>query len=184
VDGLCRAAFPGGYTISFMIADVATGKAKEFWHNQPNDRTFNGINSFQWADGPSFHGAAPQRRVGPLLSVSIDSPQPEPVLLTTTDGLINDSVAGSHVRDDRVLEGRQDLHYCTNAKDIGKRHIWAVPTQAERRFSSTDDGASRCRRPRSRLESRWLCCTSTPRSPHRSASCPRPAAARRSSSPR
>ena len=38
VDGLCRAAFAGGYTLSFMVADVATGKAQEFWHNQPNDR--------------------------------------------------------------------------------------------------------------------------------------------------
>ena len=29
-DGLCRAAFAGGYTISFMVADVATGEAREY----------------------------------------------------------------------------------------------------------------------------------------------------------
>ena len=110
VDGLCRAAFPGGYTISFMIADVATGKAKEFWHNQPNDRTFNGINSFQWADDHVvFTAQRPNDEWDRYFSVSIDSPQPEPVLLTTTDGLINDSVADRTFVDDRVLEGRQDV---------------------------------------------------------------------------
>ena len=67
-DGLYRAAFPGGYTLSFMVADVATGKAQEFWHNQPNDRMFGNINSITWAgDNVVFGGAGAERRVGSLL---------------------------------------------------------------------------------------------------------------------
>jgi len=105
VDGLCRAAFPGGYTISFMIADVASGKAKEFWHNQPNDRTFNGINSFQWADDHVvFTAQRPDDEWDRYFSVSIDSPHPH------DDGWFDQRQRrGSHVRDDGVLERRQDF---------------------------------------------------------------------------
>ncbi len=142
VDGLCRAAFPGGYTISFMIADVATGKAKEFWHNQPNDRTFNGINSFQWADDHVvFTAQRPNDEWDRYFSVSIDSPQPEPVLLTTTDGLINDSVADRTFVTTAFSKDGKTFYYCTNAKDIEKRHIWAVPTSGGTPVQiSTDDG--------------------------------------------
>src|SRR5262245_32202186 len=77
VDGLCRASFAAGYTIAFMVGDVATGKAKEFWHNQPNDRTFNGINSFQWADDHVvFTAQRPNDEWDRYFSVSIDNPQP------------------------------------------------------------------------------------------------------------
>ena len=41
IPGLTRATFKGGYTYSFWKADVATGEAKEIWHNQPGDPTFN-----------------------------------------------------------------------------------------------------------------------------------------------
>ena len=142
VDGLCRAAFPGGYTISFMVADVATGKAKEFWHNQPNDRTFNGINSFQWADEHVvFTAQRPNDEWDRYFSVSIDSPQPEPVLLTTTDGLINDSVADRTFVTTAFSKDGKTFYYCTNAKDIEKRHIWAVPTSGGTPVQiSTDDG--------------------------------------------
>ena len=37
IPGLTRATFKGGYTYSFWKADVATGEAKEVWHNQPGD---------------------------------------------------------------------------------------------------------------------------------------------------
>ena len=60
IDGLCRAAFPGGYTLEFMVADIATGKAQQFWHNQPNDRVFNAINSIAWA-GDTSCSARPSR---------------------------------------------------------------------------------------------------------------------------
>jgi dipeptidyl aminopeptidase/acylaminoacyl peptidase len=125
-----------------MIANVATGKAKEFWHNQANDRTFNGINSFQWADDHVvFTAQRPDDEWDRYFSVSIDSPQPEPVLLTTTDGLINDSVADRTFVTTAFSKDGKTFYYCTNAKDIEKRHIWAVPTSGGTPVQiSTDDG--------------------------------------------
>jgi dipeptidyl-peptidase-4 len=142
IDGLHNAAFPGGYTSSFMIADVATGKAQEFWHNQPNDRTFNNVNAITWAgDNVVFSANVPADEWDRYFSVSISNPQPQPVLLTTTDGLINDGVADRTFVTTAVSRDGKTFYYCTNAKDIEKRHIWAVPTSGGTpRQISTDDG--------------------------------------------
>ena len=43
------------------------------------------------------------------------------MLLTTTDGLIEDQTSVALSADSRTL------YYCTNAKDTERRHIWAVP---------------------------------------------------------
>jgi dipeptidyl-peptidase-4 len=141
-DGLYRAAFPGGHTISFMVADVATGTAHEFWHNQANDRTFPNVNSIAWAsDRVVFAGTPPNDEWDRFYSVSIDSPQSAPTLLTTTDGLINDSVADRTFVTTALSADGRTFYYCTNAKDIEKRHIWAVPTGGGTpRQISSDDG--------------------------------------------
>jgi dipeptidyl aminopeptidase/acylaminoacyl peptidase len=55
-------------------------------------------------------------------SISISNPQAKPVLLTTTDGLIEDATSVSFSRDGKTM------YYTTNAQDIERRHIWAVPT--------------------------------------------------------
>jgi dipeptidyl-peptidase 4 len=128
IDGLCRAAFSGGYTLQFMVADVATGKARMFWHNQPSDRVFNAINSIAWAgDRVVFTASPPNDEWDRYYSVGIDAPQTEPTLLTTTDGLINDGVADRTFTTTAVSRDGKTLFYATNAKDIEKRHIWAVP---------------------------------------------------------
>jgi dipeptidyl-peptidase-4 len=44
-----------------------------------------------------------------------------PVLLTTTDGLIENQTSIALSVDEKTF------YYCTNAKDIERRHIWAVP---------------------------------------------------------
>jgi dipeptidyl-peptidase-4 len=142
IDGLHRTAFPGGYTVSFMVADVATGKAHEFWHNKPNDRVFAAVNSIQWAgDRVVFAGQVPNDEWDRFYSVSVTNPQTEPTLLTTTDGLINDSVADRTFVTTAFSRDGSTFYYCTNAKDIEKRHIWAVPTSGGTpRQVSTDDG--------------------------------------------
>ncbi|MEP6732328.1 MAG: prolyl oligopeptidase family serine peptidase [bacterium] len=141
-DGLCRAAFAGGYTVSFMVADVATHSAREFWHNEPLDRTFASVNSITWAgDNIVFGAQVPKDEWDRYYSVNIASPQTKPVLLTTTDGLINDGVADrTFVTTAFSRDGRM-MYYATNATDIEKRHIWAVPTAggAPKKIS-TDDG--------------------------------------------
>ena len=45
----------------------------------------------------------------------------KPVLLTTTDGMIENPTDVSFSADGKTM------FYCTNAKDIDRRHIWSVP---------------------------------------------------------
>ena len=145
VPGLQRATFKGGYTLSIMKADVDTGEAREVWHNQSNDRIANNLTNPRLAGdyvvfplmvgggrgGRGARGAAaaepdaaPQ---GPVdewdryYSLNIASPDSRPMLLTTTDGLIEDQTSVAISSDGKTF------YYCTNAGDIERRHIWAVP---------------------------------------------------------
>jgi dipeptidyl aminopeptidase/acylaminoacyl peptidase len=144
IPGLMRATFRGGYTLSVMKANVATGQAEEVWHNQPNDRTFATITSPRLAGdflvfpqnvggGRGGRGrGAPQPEqeqppAGPIdeweryYSLNIAVPNSKPVLLTTTDGLIEDQTSVA------ISADRKTFYYSTNAGDIDRRHIWAVP---------------------------------------------------------
>ena len=73
--------------------------------------------------------------------MSVTNPEAEPVLLTPTDGLINDSVDGRTFVTTSVSPDGKTFYYCTNAQDIEKRHIWAVPLSGGTPHQlSTDDG--------------------------------------------
>jgi len=54
-------------------------------------------------------------------SVNIMDAAARPVLLTTTDGLIENQTSIAFSADEKTF------FYCTNAKDVERRHIWAVP---------------------------------------------------------
>ena len=132
--GLCRATFAGGYTISLMIADVTAtprapvpnvgtiGTARELWHNAPNDTTFAAFNRILWAGDHILIPVSPMNdEWDRYYSVSVTNPEPKPVLLTTTNGLIEGPTSA-------VVSGDgKTLYYTTNAEDIERRHIWAVP---------------------------------------------------------
>jgi dipeptidyl-peptidase-4 len=133
--GLVGATFSGGYTLSLMVADVADGTAKEMWHNKAGDREFAGMNGIQWEGGNIVFPMLPPRdEYERYFSISLANPAPDPVMLTTTDGLIEDRTSVSFSPDGGTL------YYCTNAQDIERRHIWAVPTSggAPRRISQGD----------------------------------------------
>jgi dipeptidyl aminopeptidase/acylaminoacyl peptidase len=117
-DGLHRAAFRGGYTLSLMVADVATGKAEEVWHNQPNDRTFPNINAILFAGDNLIFQQEPEEWIR-WYSVSANGGTTTPIQLTPGDGAV-ESLALSH-------DGKT-LYYATNAGDIDRRHIWTVAT--------------------------------------------------------
>ena len=130
--GLCRATFRGGYTLSIMIADIgkgavdhvteSTATAREIWHNQPDDRVFNNINRMFWGDGHLVFPLSPSTdEWDRYWSVKLDGSTTEPILLTTTDGLIEDATSAMLSPDGKTL------YYCTNAQDIERRDIWAVP---------------------------------------------------------
>ncbi len=154
--GLMRATFKGGYTLAFYKADVTTGDAEETWHNQPNDviaanianaRLAGDMVLFQYAVGgrggrgggrgarggngaapaaaenqaPPATPAAPVDEWDRYYALNVMDASARPVLLTTTDGLIEDRTSIALSGDSKTF------YYCTNAKDIERRHIWAVP---------------------------------------------------------
>jgi dipeptidyl aminopeptidase/acylaminoacyl peptidase len=125
VPGLTRATFKGGYTLSIWAADPATGDAKEVWHILPDERVFTGISNIQWAAGNlifpmnNLQGDEWERYFSISLSGSSTA---KPVLLTTTDGIIEDASSVALSKDGKTL------YYCTNAGDIERRHIWSVST--------------------------------------------------------
>jgi dipeptidyl-peptidase 4 len=136
IPGLCRATFRGGYLLSIMVADVATREGREIWHNTPNDQVFFGINRLMWgADNVVFPIAAPNDEYERYYAVSANGGTDTPIKLTTTDGLIEDATSASLSRDGKTL------YYTTNAGDIERRHIWAVPTSGGTPVQvSTGDG--------------------------------------------
>jgi dipeptidyl aminopeptidase/acylaminoacyl peptidase len=149
--GLFRATFPGGYTLSVMVADVSNctsmqartthanggcGEAHEVWHNAPDDRVFTGINRMFWGSDRLVFPLSPANdEYDRYYSISVTTPG-APVKLTTTDGLIEDATSAMLSADGKTL------FYSTNANDIEKRHIWAVPVDgsAAPKLISTDDG--------------------------------------------
>ena len=149
--GLYRATFNGGYNTSLMVADVskcpaATGpteaggtecSARELWHSAPNDSAFATMRTLIWAgnDHVIFPLSPPNDEWDRYYSIDVANPARGPVMLTTTNGLIEDATSAALSRDGKTL------YYCTNANDIEKRHIWAVPTSGGTpRQLSTDDG--------------------------------------------
>ncbi|MFB3853188.1 MAG: prolyl oligopeptidase family serine peptidase [Vicinamibacterales bacterium] len=136
IPGLMRATFKGGYTFSLWKADVATGQAHEVWHNEPGDTTFGSIANMRLAGDYLVYrfnvgrggGAQPQAEQSRPVdewdryySIDLATPGARPVLLTTTDGLIEDQTSVAVSRDGKTF------YYCTNAGDIERRHIWSVP---------------------------------------------------------
>lgn len=150
-----RASFKGGYTLAFYKADVTTGEAQETWHNQPKDAIASTIGNARLAGdfvifplvvpgergrggrgGRGARGGAPATPDSELTpesqalakdewdryyALNITDSSARPVLLTTTDGLIENQTAIAVSADGKTF------YYCTNAKDIERRHIWVVP---------------------------------------------------------
>jgi dipeptidyl aminopeptidase/acylaminoacyl peptidase len=121
------------------VADVATGKIREFWHNDPNDRLYSGISNIRWAgESVIFPLVVPNDEWDRYYAINVAGTNAAPVQLTTTNGLIEDATSVSLSPDGGTL------YYCTNANDIERRHIWAVSTSGGTpRQVSTGDGVER-----------------------------------------
>jgi dipeptidyl aminopeptidase/acylaminoacyl peptidase len=116
--GLFRATFRGGYTTSLMVAEVARpDSAREFWHNEANDRTFANVNNITWAGDAVLFAQEPQEWVR-MYAIRVDG-SGAPTELTPGEGQV-ESFA--------VSPDGKTLFYATNVGDIDRRHIWRVPT--------------------------------------------------------
>lgn len=143
IPGLMTASFKGGYTFSIWKGNVATTEAEELWHNEPNDRAVTNIGNPRLAGnyivypgnaggggrgrGQQAPAEQPATAAGPVdewdryYSLKYTAKGSKPVLLTTTDGLIENETSIALSSDGKTF------YYCTNAEDIDRRHIWAVP---------------------------------------------------------
>jgi dipeptidyl aminopeptidase/acylaminoacyl peptidase len=124
VPGLMRAAFKGGYTTSFWVAEVATGEAHEFWHPVSDDPIYNSvnaINAIQWAGDVVLFTAEPEEWLR-FYAVSLAGATTTAKPITPNDGLIEGAAFTSLSADGRTL------YYCNNLGDVDRRHVWKVPT--------------------------------------------------------
>ena len=141
IPGLTRATFKGGYTLSFWVADVATGEAREVWHNKPNDQTFHAsTRSSGRGDSLDLPGRA--RGVDRYYSVQRGRRQrPIRIVLTPGDGMVENDLA---------LERRHDaVTTATNAGDIDRRaHLEGA--DGRRHADADHEGRRRSRHTRRR----------------------------------
>ena len=118
VPGLYRGLFDGGYNLSFWVGDPVTGLAHELWHNAPNERDFNNINTIQWAGDALIFQLEPHEWVR-YYSVSTRTPAAQPIELTPGEGQLEHT---------GLSADGQTLFYSSNVNAIDSRHIWKVPT--------------------------------------------------------
>ncbi len=123
IAGLMRGAFRGGHTLEILVGDPVTGAAEVRWHSKAGERVFTDLRSFRWADGRAvFTVARPGDEWDRWFALDITTPNSAaPTLLTTTDGIIEDSGWVALSADGRTL------FYATNTLDIDRRDVWAVP---------------------------------------------------------
>jgi dipeptidyl-peptidase 4 len=119
--GLFSAAFTGGYTLSFWVADVASGEGREFWHAQKDDKEFTAVNAITWTDADHviFEGEPQEWTRWYSVRVTGATSDARPVELTPGEGAVEHTALSSD---------RRVLFYSTNAGDIERRHIWKVST--------------------------------------------------------
>ncbi|HUF31415.1 MAG TPA: prolyl oligopeptidase family serine peptidase [Gemmatimonadaceae bacterium] len=132
MPGMYSATLDGGATLAIYTADVTncpvagdrkTGgcPAAMLWHNDKGDRTFAAISRMMWADDHLVFPLSPQTdEWDRYYSLRISRPQAVPVMLTTTDGLIEGANSA------RLSPDGKTLFYSTNATDIERRHVWSV----------------------------------------------------------
>jgi dipeptidyl-peptidase-4 len=121
VPGLYSAVLPGGYRVSFRVADLATAESREFWHNAPGDRTFGAVNAIQWAGDAVLFTMEPGEWLR-VYAVKVDGQAADPLALTPDDGFLESAEFTSLSPDGRAL------YYCNNLGDIERRHVWKVAT--------------------------------------------------------
>lgn len=138
IPGMMFATFKGGHNYSIWTADASTGAASETWHPVTGDR-FTTLPALQLAGeyvifsgnagggggrgrgrGQGAAGAAPDEW-DRFYSLHYTDPAAKPVQIISTDGIIEDATSWV------ISQDGTTFYYSTNAGDIDRRHIWAVP---------------------------------------------------------
>jgi dipeptidyl aminopeptidase/acylaminoacyl peptidase len=116
--GFLTAKFAGGYNTSFMVADAATGEAREIWHNTPTDNVFARVARVEWqADRLVFEATV--NSWPKWYSVALANAAADPVLLTAPDAAIEHTAFSS--------DGKW-LYWSSNVGEPDRRHLWRIST--------------------------------------------------------
>lgn len=142
VPGLYSGVLPDGSKLAIMLIDVAavgdidSAPARTIWRNVPGDDSFTDMNRARWVgEHIVFQQNSDDDEWDRYWSISVPNPRQQPVLLTPTNGLIEDATSVAFSSDGRTM------YYTTNAGDIERRHIWSVPVAGGTpRQLSTGDG--------------------------------------------
>ncbi len=140
IPGLANATFKGGHAYSIWTADAVSGTATETWHPENGDRfttlpplqlagdyvVFSGNTGGGGRGGGGLGQGAAASPGAPdewdrFYSLHYTDPASKPVQIISTDGMIEDATSWIMSQDGTTF------YYCTNATDIERRHIWAVP---------------------------------------------------------
>lgn len=116
--GLFSARFADGSNLAFWVGDPVTGEAHEIWHNERDERVFNGIAAIEWAGESVLFQLEPGEWTH-WYAVRADGSTPRPIELTPGDGQVEHTTIS---RDGRTL------YYTTNYLDRERRHVWRVGT--------------------------------------------------------
>ena len=118
--GFLEAKFRGGYTLSFWVADVATGAAREVWHNAPGDSLFAEVGTIRWAgDHLLFNAEVNDWDHWYTVPVAGANPTVAAAELTPGEGEVE------HVT--FSPDGRW-LYYAANIGDLDRSDLFRVPT--------------------------------------------------------
>ncbi len=129
MDGMNRAALPGGHTLAMWVVDAETGKGKEFWRNDPVDADFAQISSIEWA-GSRVVFEVERNNWQHRYSLPVDGSAAEALNLTPGEGFAEQV---------GLSPDGKDLYYASNVGDIDRRHIWRTPVGGGQPVNLTPD---------------------------------------------
>jgi len=117
--GFQEARFEDGRTLTFWVADVATGQGSRVWQEPLNDLTFRALRSIDWA-GNNLVFRLERNNWQHYYSVPVSGAlDAAPVNLTPGEG---EAEFIGYAADGRTL------YYSTNVGDIDRRDLWGTPT--------------------------------------------------------
>jgi dipeptidyl aminopeptidase/acylaminoacyl peptidase len=117
--GFVEATFEDGRTLTFWVADVATGKGERVWQEPLADATFRALRGIEWA-GNHLVFRVERNNWQHYYSVPVTGGlEAVPIDLTPGDGEAEFVCLSA--------DGRT-LYYSSNVGDIDRRDLWGTPT--------------------------------------------------------
>jgi dipeptidyl-peptidase 4 len=120
-----RAELPGGNNLAILVADVATGTAREVWHPSAKDPSFAPTSRIEWAADSLVFLLERNNYRRYFALPAAGGEVVLPAELTPGDGEVP---AADEAETMAFSSDGKLLFYGTNVNDIDRRHIWKVST--------------------------------------------------------